>query len=221
MKDRELDEILRAAPLPERSPEDWERFARGVLGRLKERNAHPDEPMEAGSADRGVRAPVFRRGRWDAWAWLRQPGPACAAALAVTCLAAGFALGFRRGHAHAIAARDLGQAQTYFREIAALFPHQLEAIVFDQQGAHLVLAQRADVPASPPVYVTVRDATGWQRFVTFSGRQIRVHGAVFDVLLDRQGDVLLLGSRAVWSSAQANRKLGPYEIRAALLPARS
>jgi hypothetical protein len=85
----------------------------------------------------------------------------------------------------------------------------------------MVLADRPNVPASPPVYVKICGPKGCQRFVTFSGQQIRVNGDVFEVLVDRQGDVLLVGAQWVWSSSEPAVKSSRYRIEARPLPATS
>jgi hypothetical protein len=102
-----------------------------------------------------------------------------------------------------------------------LFPNQLQALVLDAAGAHLVLAEQADVPASPPLYVKITGPKGAQRFVTFSGQRIRVNGDSFEVLVGRQGEVLLVGKQSVWSSSEPGVKAGPYRIEARPLPANS
>jgi hypothetical protein len=108
-------------------------------------------------------------------------------------------------------------ARKCFQEIQPLFPHQLQAIVFDRQGARLVLAETADVPVSPPLYLKICGPKGCQQFVTFSGQQIRVNGEVCDVLLDSQGNVLVVGGQLVWSSSKPAGKAGSYRIEAKLL----
>jgi hypothetical protein len=104
------------------------------------------------------------------------------------------------------------EAQKYFHEIEGLFPNQLQAIVLDQTGARLVLSPAADVPRSPPLYLRICGPDGCQRFVTFSGQQIRVNGEACEVLVDRRGRVLLVGRDTVWSGSDPSGKTGPYRI---------
>ena len=106
------------------------------------------------------------------------------------------------------------ELQKCFREIEPLFPHQLQAIVFDDRGAELVLADAATVPASMPLYIKVCGPNGCRRFVTFSGQQIRVNGDLCDVLLDRQGNILVVGQQLAWSSSNPAGKAGTYQIEA-------
>jgi len=214
MNNKELDQILKSARVPERPAVYWERFPRQVTAQLRaggglESSLSPSEGERV-----GVRGP-FQRGWPTPFRWK----PALALALASVCIVFGFVLG--AWHARHPAGTDpqLAEVAKYFREIAALFPNQLEAIVFDQAGAHMVLADRPNVPASPPVYVKVCGPKGCQWFVTFSGQQIRVNGDVFEVLVDRQGDVLLMGRQWVWSSSEPAGKSSPYRIEARPLPA--
>src|SRR5205807_3264137 len=108
----------------------------------------------------------------------------------------------------------LAEAAKYIREIEALFPNQLQAIVLDQKGARLLLADHSNVPASPPLYLKICGPYGCQRFVTFSGQQIRINDDLCDVLIDRQGNVLLVGRELLWSSSEPAGKARPYRIEA-------
>jgi hypothetical protein len=207
MNNKELDRILKSARVPERPAEYWEGFPREVtkkardLGRAEQRGQEPEIKNAFGTWFTGL--------RWK---------PALVVGLAFTCIVLGFVLGLWRGQSSG-ADPQLAEVGKYFREIAALFPNQLEAIVFDEAGAHMVLADRPNVPVSPPVYVKICGPKGCQRFVTFSGQQIRVNGDVFEVLVDRQGDVLLVGGQWVWSSSEPAGKSRPYRIEARALPA--
>jgi len=88
--------------------------------------------------------------------------------LASACIVVGLAIVVWRGRAPNETAFPLTQAKKYYREFEALFPNQLQAIVFDDQGARLMLADKSDVPNSPPVYLTICGPRGCQSFVTFS-----------------------------------------------------
>jgi hypothetical protein len=203
MKDTELNEVLKRAAAPERGADYWERFPSKVTAEIERRR------KTAGAA----------AGEPTTWVWtsafrLLVGQPAFALGVAVVCLALGFALGSWNGHHSPGEDLQFAQARKYFRELDALFPRQLQTIVFDQQGTHLVLAPEANLPASPPLYVKICGPKGCQRFVTFSGQQIRVNGDVCDVLVDHQGNVLVVGRDIVWSSAQTVAKAGGYRIEA-------
>ena len=90
--------------------------------------------------------------------------------------------------------------------------HGNNAFVFDGDGAHLKLAPQPTVPTAQALYLKVCGPKGCQSYVTFSGQQIRLDGALCDVLLDHRGNVLLVGERLAWSSAGGSAKTGPYRV---------
>ena len=237
MNDKELDEVLKRAAVPEREPDFWERFPARVTGEIERREQVALAGSGAGVSPAGapvvqpglapskVRGPNSRRDTSpSAWAVVLRflaNQPAYALGMAAVCVAFGFLLGFWRGQRFWAYDPQLAEAQKYFREIESLFPHQLQAIVLDQQGAHLVLAQEANLPVSPPLYLKICGPKGCQRFVTFSGQQIRVNGDVCDVLADHQGNVLVVGRQFLWAGSQASAGSGPYQIEARPLENRS
>ncbi len=214
MNNKQLDELLKSARVPERAGEYWEKFPGRVMAKLHWRV----QKMEAG-----------RRAEAQEHAWKsRSSGfrfvrvPAFGAVLALACIILGFVLGFWRGqHSLAPERAQLAEALKCYREIAGLFPNQIQSIVFDQKGAHLVLAEQPNVPVSTPLYVKICGPAGCQRFVTFSGQQIRVNGDTFDVLVDRQGDVMVVGEQWVWSSSEPLQSVDGYRIEARPLPVQS
>ena len=209
MKNGQLEKCLKSAPVPERSLEYWEQFPTQVMSEIKRRE---------GAAEHSSPAPVDAEVRW--WpVFLSRLALSTGAALA--CVVLAFLLGVRQGRHSAGSERQLAEAQKCYREIESLFPNQVEALVFDAQGMHLVLAEKDNVPASPPLYVTITGVKDVHRFVTFSGQRISVNGDSFEVLVDRQGDVLLVGQQSVWSSSEPGNKAGPYRIEARPLPTRS
>jgi hypothetical protein len=56
------------------------------------------------------------------------------------------------------------------------------------------------------------DTKGCKRFITFSGQQIKVNGESFEVLVDRQGEVLLVGDAKVWKSSKDVSSFGSYKV---------
>jgi hypothetical protein len=214
MNDPELDRILKSAPVPELPAEYWERFPKQVVVELRHRQANLAVPRDAES--RRVRA---GQGLWFAALGSRPAlalGGVAAAGVWLGCF-----LGLRPGRPTGGGDAQFAEAQKCFREVAPLFPNQLEALVLDPNGARLVLAERPDMPQSPPLYIKVTGPKGAHCFVTFSGQQIRVNGDTFEVLVDRQGEVLLVGEQSVWSSSEPGAKAGPYRIEARPLPANS
>jgi len=218
MIDRELKEVLKRATVPEREADYWEHFPERVRAEIQRRNQAAGaqrSPGVPGSA--GISAGA-------AWSWasvwrLLGSKPAFALGAAAVYLALGLLVGFWKGHRAPGDDPQLAAVRKYFHEIEALFPNQLQAIIFDERGTHLALAREPNLPASPPLYLRICGPDGCQRFITFSGQQIRVNGEVCDVLADHQGNVLLVGPQMVWSSAQAGPKAGRYTIEARPLQA--
>jgi hypothetical protein len=207
MNDDKLNEILKSASVPERAGEYWEKFPGRVIAKLHWRKQNAE-------------ARQFARPRASGFRFLRLP--VFGAGLAVACILLGFGVGFWKGRQSIAPERaQLAEALKCYREIAGLFPNQIQSIVFDQKGAHLVLAEQPNVPASTPLYVKICGSAGCQRFVTFSGQQIQVNGDTFDVLVDRRGDVMVVGAQSVWSSSEPLQSVGGYRIEARPLPAQS
>jgi hypothetical protein len=208
MNDAELNDVLRRATVPEREPGYWERFPGRVMAELERRG-------QAGPAPAKTHASSALA--WTGALRMLLSRPALVASVAVVCLGLAFFLGFRRGQGSLSNDPQLAAARKYYDEIEALFPNQVQAIVFDQRGTHLVLAKEPNVPASPPLYLKVCGPKGCQRFVTFSGQQIRVNGDVCDVLADGRGEVLLVGRQLLWSGAEAVAASGGYQVEARAL----
>ena len=99
----------------------------------------------------------------------------------------------------------------------ALFPNQVQAIVFDVAGAHLILAERSNIPDSPALYLKICAADGCQEIVTFSGNVVRINGESFEVLVSGSGVVMLLGQSVVWSSSEPSKGAGRLRIAARAL----
>jgi hypothetical protein len=210
MNDRQLNAILRSAPVPERTGDYWERFPRQVSAEIRRR-----ESTSANTV--GGTTPSMP----DLWQRLsRGFKPAFGAGFALACavLAITFGLWHRAGSL--TEASQILAAEKYLQEIEKLFPNQVEAIAFDQHGARMVISDHPDVPDSQPLYLKICGPQGCQRFITFSGQQVRVNGDVFDVLVDRRGAVLVVGEQWVWSSSSP-AGAGRYRIAARLLPAAS
>ncbi|MBI3853809.1 MAG: hypothetical protein HY298_26590 [Verrucomicrobia bacterium] len=199
MNNSDLERVLKSAEVSARSDEYWEQFPKRVTA-----NTH----WQSQTAGKFTTEKPRR---------LTLATSLKRLALASACVAVGLVIGFWRGQAPDETVLSLTQAKKYFREIEILFPNQLQAIVFDEQGARLILGEKADVPNSPPVYLRICGPHGCQTFVTFSGQQIRVNRDEFDVLLDAKGNVMLVGRRFVWSSASLGSKTSPYRIEARTL----
>lgn len=213
MNNRELDNLLKNTSVPERPSAFWDQFPGRVMDEITRQNRSANVPRRVSPeslADHRRVAP-FASLLWRG---------AFVAGLALICVILGFALGLRRGMGRTSETAQLALAQKFFHEVQTLFPNQIEAIEFDAKGTHLKLAEHADLPASPPLYVSVCGPQGCRRFVTFSGQQIRVNGDVLDVLLDRQGEVLVVGKQWIWPDRNREHP-APYRVEARLLPVTS
>ena len=201
MKDGELDDLLRSAQAPARPDSYWEQFPAQIATRLPEQ-ADPAHPVRVSTPSS-----------------LRIFG-ALSLGLGVACLAVGIFLTTRErkdaggGQARLVAARKC------YEEVAALFPNQIRAIIFDVGGPHLILAEKADVPGAPPMYLDVCTGNACEGVVTFSGQKIPFNGESCEVLADSRGQVMLVGEDHVWSEGGASGKVRmdarPLEERMAL-----
>ena len=194
-RDDELNELLRAAPVPARPPEYWEEFPQIITRQLRPRAA-------SGAA---VPTASVRH----AWAW--------GLGLATACLVFGFFFGFRRGHAVGFSTAEVAQSQKIYLELAALFPGRVQTVQLDGRGSQLVLATDAHPPASAPLLVQICHAGECRRFITFSGQRVTLDGETFEVLTDTQGHVLVVGERLAWTSSEPRKAVAGYRIRATTL----
>ena len=201
MKNSELEQILKSAPVPDRPGAYWDQFPQRVMAKTNWLRTRVD----AGASQPQTK-PFWLRHRFRF--------ATVGLGLAISGLLLVFVLGSRQGRQLSITEPQLAAARKYFQEIETLFPGQVQAIVFDQQGPHLVLAEHSNVHASSPLYLKVCGPKGCQSYVTFSGQQIRINGETCEVLLDHQDNVLLIGQDWVLSTAQAPAKRARYQVSA-------
>jgi hypothetical protein len=116
------------------------------------------------------------------------------------CILLAFAAGHWRERAERRSGQDILADAKLIQETLAMFPHRVRAIVQDKEGLSLILSDKADVPASTPIYVRICDGKNCSSLVTFSGQEIQAAGEKVTVLADAQGGIILEGSRFVWSS---------------------
>jgi hypothetical protein len=207
MRNDELESLLKSVPAPERSNEYWETFPGRVQTKIDQR------PNRAAGAS--IRTWSFEDSPYSLLSRLRI---GAVAGLAFTCLALLLTSIFWHTSKPMATPEQIAAAGKYFREIEALFPHQLQAIAFDRSGAHMILSDQPDVPVSPPLYLRICADNQCRSFVTFSGQEIRFNGETCQVLVDRQGGVMVVGEQWVWSSSNAGDAAGPYRIAASPLP---
>lgn len=201
MNDTELHKLLKSASAPKPPPEFWEQLPRRITAKLHWQ-ANRGPVVEAGS--RGV--------VWLSWAL-------CAA---VACLVSALLfVSHRNTTASHETAGSFAAAEKCYRESELLFPNQIQSIVFDKTGPRIVLAEKSDVPVSPPLYLKICGPNGCQEIVTFSGQQVRVNGDDCDVLTDAAGNVILAGRQLIWTSQWHTTRAGSYHIEARAMEASS
>jgi hypothetical protein len=190
MNDSELNQLLKSVKVPERGPDHWAEF-----------------PNRVSTALRATRAPQTEQRRlWPKLAW--------GLSFAGACVLMGFVIGhWRRAHTAQVA-QNLLQSEKLIREVRALFPNQVQVVILDKQGMQLVLAEKADVPDSPAIYLNICGPDGCRQIITSSGQQIRLNGEVCDVLTDARGNIILAGQQLVWTSDSHAANAGAYRIEA-------
>ena len=190
MNNSELERMLKAAQVPERPESYWTEFPGRVVSRLHWR------PSAIAAETPGW----FPRLAWGI-------------AAATACLIIGFAVGHWRGQAE-VASSGLLQNQKVIREMLGMFPNRVRAIVQDEHGLSLVLADKDEVPVSAPLWVRVCDGQRCSTLVTFSGQEVQLAGRKVTVLSDAKGGVVVMGDQFVWSGNQPVGTSGGLKIEA-------
>lgn len=190
MNDSDLDKKLKAAPIPARDEDYWESFPRLVSAKLR------TTPVVRPMGDR----------HWlPRLAW---------GGIAFACLMLGFALGHWHGLKQKSDPYALLQNGKMLREVLTLFPNRVRAIVQDEHGMQLVLADQPDVPVSTPIYVRICDGEQCSSLVTFSGQELEIAGQKVTILSDARGGIILTGDQFVWSSTARNYAQNHLKIEA-------
>jgi hypothetical protein len=177
MKKSDFESILKRARLPEIPEESLDLFPRRVVARIKR-----GQPL----------APAARNSPF----WLAWP---VALASCLMFLSGWLVL---RPHGATKVAEDALANPKVIRAALAMFPNQVRAIVEDKRELRLVLSDREDVPASPPLYVRICDGKRCTSVVTFSGQEVLAAGQKLTVLSDARGGVILEGRDFAWSSGE-------------------
>jgi hypothetical protein len=176
VNDSELNKLLKSAKVPEPTAEHWKEFPGLVVHSLGD---HHEEVRPTHSH----RRPIL------AWGF----------ALA-TCLVIGFVVGHWRG---TNAADGLLQNAKVVREVIALFPNQVQAIIQDENGLRLMLAETPNVAQSQPLWIKVCEGKKCRSMVTFSGQMVQIDGQRVEALADAAGGVMLVGDHFFWSSEKS------------------
>jgi hypothetical protein len=194
MNDSDLEKKLKAVQVPSRREDYWESFPRLVSAELRATPARrpADDPN-----------------------WL--PPLAWGGSIAFACLLIGFAIGHWHGRMEKSDPYALLQNGKVLHEVLTLFPNRVRAIVQDEHGMQLVLADQPDVPASTPIYVHICDGKQCSSLVTFSGQELEIAGQKVTILAEAQGGVIVVGSRFAWSSDRPGELRGGLKIEATSL----
>jgi len=195
MNDFELEKKLKAAQVPSRDEDYWESFPRLVSAKLR-----------SAPATRSVERHWLPRLAWGG-------------SIAFACLVLGFVIGHWHGQSQKNDAFALLQNEKVLREAWTLFPNRVRAIVQDEHGLQLVLSDQPDVPTSTPLWVKICNGKQCASLVTFSGQELNIAGQKITVLADAQGEIILEGSRFVWSDLTRNFAPASLKIEAKRLKA--
>jgi hypothetical protein len=197
MKNSELNKILRAAKVPERSERFWRELPQRISARLH---------WKANAAQERKHNHFFLRLEWILGG-------------VAACLLAGFFIGHWRGRTEATAGSGLLQNEKIIREMLAMFPNRVRAVVQDEHGLNVVLADQDNVPVSTPLWLKVCDGKNCSFVVTFSGQQIQIGRQEVTILADPQGKIILAGDNFLWSNGKALLADGNLKIQAKALTA--
>lgn len=176
MNNSDLDSILKKARMPKPPEEFWEEFPQQMARQLNRARTENFLPKQ----------------NWRprlVWAFAT-----------VICVLIAFCIGHWRGQTEIASSKDILANAKLVQDTLAMFPNQVRAIVQDNRGLHLILADSNNVPASAPLYVRICDGKNCESLVTFSGQEIRIAGQKMTVLSDTQGGIILMGNDFAWSS---------------------
>jgi len=207
MNNLELNRILKKGSVPEPPPEFWDQLPRKIGARLCWDRTRAQTVPEQDDAAAGA-ALLFPVARSNLKLRL-----AFALGLPVLFLVVAI-LHHTANHDSTSVPEPLTAYRIYFNELESLFPNQIRAIVFDRQGPHLLLADKPEVPASPPLFLRVCGPGGCQSFITFSGQEIQVAGQTLSVLRDGQGKTILVGDHFLWSDQDQIYPGGHWTVEA-------
>jgi hypothetical protein len=191
MNEPDVDTLLRGARLPQRPDEYWDEFPSRVIRRLQaeKRGATRPRPWRLGVS---------------------------LAAAAACGLVVGFVIWHRRPAPGGI--QDALRDGRVLRELQAQYPGRLRAIIQDEKGMHTQLSDLADVAASDPVWLEIRDGSDDRVVVTFSGQLVRFGSRDVMVLSDLGGQVMLVGDGFFWSHQVSTGLARTLQIRAEQIP---
>jgi hypothetical protein len=177
MNNRELDELLRKASVPQAPESYWREFPGDVVR------------MATNGARGATSATNVFFSRPAAWG--------LGVGLAAACVVVAFLIGYRAGTQTPRMA-DAAALEKCLREVQTMFPNQVRAVIFDKEGPRLLLSDAADVPTSEPIYLKVCNGKGCEKILTFSGQRVPIDGELCEVLVNEKDDVLVVGQKKFW-----------------------
>ena len=178
MNNSELNQLLKSAKVPEPAADHWNEFPNRVSAALRlTRKSRTGQPR-----------------LWPRLAW--------GLSLAGACVLISFAIAHWRGAQTAQVAQNLLQSEKLIREVRTLFPNQVQSVILDEHGFRLVLAERADIPDSPPIYLNICSSDGCRQMITSSGQTVQIADQKVEVLADAAGGVMLVGDHFFWSTGE-------------------
>ena len=100
--------------------------------------------------------------------------------------------------------REMVDNLEVLRQYRESFPKQLRAVITQNSEADIVLSASGDTPDTQPVAIQIKRGGDEVKVLTFSGQNIvlTLNGKKFsfEVLLDGDGNILLIGEEFIWNS---------------------
>lgn len=199
MTDHQLDQLLKTVQVPTESPDFCEALPKDVLRGLQRSLSRPRETVTLPNWFAGASHPRLAfAGLWAAAAimlllalWSHQPGTS-----------------------PGITDQQLAEARKYYSELAGLFPSQLRGVVLGRNSTTLLLAEQPNVAQEEAVLVQVASPNSRTRVVVLNGQDFSFEGKRYEVLLDHQGGVLVVGPDCAWSSRETRPQPRALQIAA-------
>jgi hypothetical protein len=189
MNDEQLDRLLRSTRPPTRPASYWDSFPETVQRRLaRESRTRADASPQ-------------RSHSWRPLPWL---------ALGAAAIAVGLLLLGRPARPPQPTEFTASELQSYgeiWRQVTALFPHQVSAVILGPDGPQVVLSDQPNLPVSPPLVLRRCAADGCRIALTFSGQSVHLGNRQLEVLTDSRGGVIVTDEDAVWPTTQGSLHL--------------
>lgn len=184
MTDEDLKALLRSVPEPARTPEYWEQF-----------------PAEAASAAarESRRPPAGRPHSPSFWIW--QAAWAVGGLAVVLAAAISLVLVSAPSRPRSTTP-DLSACRKTLLEMEGLFPGQLRSVVMQGNTSQVLVADARRAGPGQPAMVSFCQDRQCTTVLTFSGESVSLGGQTVEVLADRNGGVILVGSDYAWRTGE-------------------